>query len=137
MRAAAVAQVPGDVHAINGRERAEVVADPLAITVRRPAGGEVVVQCVLRDVAVIPARDDRGHGERGEGRALDGQDRKSTRLNSSHLVISYAVFCLNKKKTRLISRQRAISYAVLWLTTESCSAGSPPDAPSSCGSARA
>src|SRR2546426_8304289 len=32
--------------------------------------------------------------------ALDGaaQDRKSTRLNSSHLVISYAVFCLKKKK---------------------------------------
>src|SRR5256885_9518628 len=28
----------------------------------------------------------------------DGQDRKSTRLNSSHLVISYAVFCLKKKQ---------------------------------------
>src|SRR5258705_9086192 len=28
------------------------------------------------------------------------QDRKSTRLNSSHLGISYAVFCLKKKKTR-------------------------------------
>src|SRR3989454_7725138 len=28
------------------------------------------------------------------------QDRKSTRLNSSHLVISYAVFCLKKKKTQ-------------------------------------
>src|SRR3989454_3760421 len=28
----------------------------------------------------------------------DGGDRKSTRLNSSHLVISYAVFCLKKKK---------------------------------------
>src|SRR5688500_20348426 len=27
-----------------------------------------------------------------------GEDRKSTRLNSSHLVISYAVFCLEKKK---------------------------------------
>src|SRR5256885_11085686 len=27
-----------------------------------------------------------------------GLDRKSTRLNSSHLVISYAVFCLQKKK---------------------------------------
>src|SRR5256885_9558356 len=27
------------------------------------------------------------------------QDRKSTRLNSSHLVISYAVFCLKKKKS--------------------------------------
>src|ERR1022692_295575 len=30
-------------------------------------------------------------------------DRKSTRLNSSHLVISYAVFCLKKKKTTRIS----------------------------------
>src|SRR5256885_10943280 len=28
-----------------------------------------------------------------------GPDRKSTRLNSSHLVISYAVFCLKKKRT--------------------------------------
>src|SRR5256885_8554456 len=32
------------------------------------------------------------------------QDRKSTRLNSSHLVISYAVFCLKKKKTPVVSR---------------------------------
>src|SRR2546426_4884035 len=32
-----------------------------------------------------------------------GLDRKSTRLNSSHLVISYAVFCLKKKKTRDIN----------------------------------
>src|SRR5256885_8241724 len=30
---------------------------------------------------------------------MSGKDRKSTRLNSSHLVISYAVFCLKKKKT--------------------------------------
>src|SRR5205807_9450933 len=30
------------------------------------------------------------------------QDRKSTRLNSSHLVISYAVFCLKKKKKKKI-----------------------------------
>src|SRR2546426_1275396 len=29
---------------------------------------------------------------------VQGRDRKSTRLNSSHLVISYAVFCLKKKK---------------------------------------
>src|SRR2546422_5356889 len=33
------------------------------------------------------------------GRALDG-DRKSTRLNSSHGYISYAVFCLKKKKQK-------------------------------------
>src|SRR5256885_9235291 len=30
--------------------------------------------------------------------ARQAEDRKSTRLNSSHLVISYAVFCLKKKK---------------------------------------
>src|SRR5690625_6884842 len=29
---------------------------------------------------------------------IDGRDRKSTRLNSSHVAISYAVFCLKKKK---------------------------------------
>src|SRR5256885_12330144 len=33
----------------------------------------------------------------------DTADRKSTRLNSSHLVISYAVFCLKKKKPRYVS----------------------------------
>src|SRR3712207_9016448 len=42
-----------------------------------------------------------GHGA-GVGRQLDhldaGVDRKSTRLNSSHANISYAVFCLKKKK---------------------------------------
>src|SRR2546426_8439936 len=35
-------------------------------------------------------------------------DRKSTRLNSSHLVISYAVFCLKKKKIDDLSVHRAI-----------------------------
>src|SRR5438067_10566606 len=33
------------------------------------------------------------------------RDRKSTRLNSSHVSISYAVFCLKKKKSRSQSRQ--------------------------------
>src|SRR3712207_7993458 len=32
-----------------------------------------------------------------------GADRKSTRLNSSHANISYAVFCLKKKKNKLVS----------------------------------
>src|SRR5690348_18212362 len=35
----------------------------------------------------------------GDG-AADGPDRKSTRLNSSHPSISYAVFCLKKKKNK-------------------------------------
>src|SRR5260221_1032300 len=33
-----------------------------------------------------------------------GRDRKSTRLNSSHTVISYAVFCLKKKNTTSVTR---------------------------------
>src|SRR3712207_7368925 len=55
-----------------------------------------------------PLRAHRGAGQSGQ-RARDGrgardrgdrvQDRKSTRLNSSHANISYAVFCLKKKKT--------------------------------------
>src|SRR3989454_9252813 len=61
--------------------------------------------------AVAPGRgEDRprlGHAEHAglaehvarHGEPLPG-DRKSTRLNSSHLVISYAVFCLKKKKTQ-------------------------------------
>src|ERR1022692_2274439 len=36
-------------------------------------------------------------------------DRKSTRLNSSHLVISYAVFCLKKKRARRGTRVRPIA----------------------------
>src|SRR5256885_10953337 len=36
--------------------------------------------------------------QRGLAKWSAGRDRKSTRLNSSHLVISYAVFCLKKKK---------------------------------------
>src|SRR5256885_7457951 len=36
------------------------------------------------------------------------QDRKSTRLNSSHLVISYAVFCLKKKKHILTAFEKLV-----------------------------
>src|SRR2546421_6840480 len=38
-------------------------------------------------------------------RVGDGQDRKSTRLNSSHDQISYAVFCLKKKKKQAQQRK--------------------------------
>src|SRR5258707_8346004 len=40
-----------------------------------------------------------------------GLDRKSTRLNSSHANISYAVFCLKKKNTPLVSTYRTITPA--------------------------
>src|SRR5436189_3920080 len=41
-----------------------------------------------------------GVGEKEAGRIADPGDRKSTRLNSSHRCISYAVFCLKKKKKK-------------------------------------
>src|SRR5256885_2531991 len=40
-------------------------------------------------------------------RLIERLDRKSTRLNSSHLVISYAVFCLKKKKIAYASTDDA------------------------------
>src|SRR4029077_13184954 len=60
VRAAGVAHVPRDVHMVHRHDGAEVVADPLAVAPRRPAGGEAVVERVGRDVAtVVRARDDR------------------------------------------------------------------------------
>src|SRR5258708_18156413 len=39
-------------------------------------------------------------GQKAANKDVDILDRKSTRLNSSHQIISYAVFCLKKKKIR-------------------------------------
>src|SRR2546426_6535499 len=67
---------------------------------RRAAAGEV-------EDAAHEGRDVR---ERSGDPARE-VDRKSTRLNSSHLVISYAVFCLKKKKSwvSLCSAKRNVS----------------------------
>src|SRR2546430_8257429 len=55
----------------------------------------------------------RAFVEPGMGTPAGGkQDRKSTRLNSSHSQISYAVFCLKKKKTKQIPRQ--YKYITKW-----------------------
>src|SRR2546430_8983249 len=51
------------------------------------------------------------HTERiGAGQLCLGKDRKSTRLNSSHSQISYAVFCLKKKKN--IHNKRKALYTI-------------------------
>src|SRR5437588_1436002 len=72
-----------------------------------PALGRHVASVAPGDQAVGVTRvahDEDPHVARrvlGHGPALrpeDPADRKSTRLNSSHTVISYAVFCLKKKK---------------------------------------
>src|SRR3712207_7112641 len=71
------------------------------------AGGDG--QHLLRDAdrggGVGAGRGRRAAGHPGGGpagrRPDRGRDRKSTRLNSSHANISYAVFCLKKKKKRI------------------------------------
>src|SRR2546426_6130128 len=66
---------------------------------RRPS--PAAAQRELRLARRVSERDcGARHCWRASGIATGGllRDRKSTRLNSSHLVISYAVFCLKKKK---------------------------------------
>src|SRR6267143_5819743 len=53
----------------------------------------------LADLADVLARRHRV-GDGDDEPALERRDRKSTRLNSSHSSISYAVFCLKKKKKK-------------------------------------
>src|SRR5438132_4501273 len=59
---------------------------------------------------VFPAVSIRGHElEPREPVSPDEGDRKSTRLNSSHTVISYAVFCLKKKKKNVTIGIRSLN----------------------------
>src|SRR3712207_8293081 len=57
-----------------------------------------------RERNVVREMEEKGILVRAAGRATVDEDRKSTRLNSSHANISYAVFCLKKKKndTRIL-----------------------------------
>src|SRR3712207_7773870 len=74
--------LPTSLRLPRGRARLHRLPRPLPLPPRRCAGG---------------LRGQRGDG-RTRGAAGRGGDRKSTRLNSSHANISYAVFCLKKKK---------------------------------------
>src|SRR5438874_9022259 len=58
---------------------------------------------LLQEPVVVVAHG--AHGETSRAVAEGAEDRKSTRLNSSHVEISYAVFCLKKKKTKSLRRQ--------------------------------
>src|SRR5436190_17195071 len=72
------------------------------------ASGDLKVHLVVRFVrlrlAHVPVHAGPAqHRSRGPER---DRDRKSTRLNSSHTVISYAVFCLKKKTLAFYTRAR-------------------------------
>src|SRR3989449_6400440 len=70
-------------------EQAELGGSEPPVAGQAALGEEALRHAVLRDEVDV-ALEDRLY--------RDGRDRKSTRLNSSHGYISYAVFCLKKKK---------------------------------------
>src|SRR5437773_4619152 len=53
--------------------------------------------CGIRDIDMLSIDHIEGNGGNHRKKTGKGLDRKSTRLNSSHITISYAVFCLKKK----------------------------------------
>src|SRR2546426_646701 len=90
---------------------ARTLVKPLALHVLEQSGSGDLAAELLQDVvqsvvvaqrhfhpASPPARESARNATRTTGGSPGPRDRKSTRLNSSHLVISYAVFCLKKKK---------------------------------------
>src|SRR2546430_8251507 len=78
---------------------------PYTTLFRSPIGpGHLLVERATLAVLATPGHDQTVPGDpvqpgiRRHPRRLEPGDRKSTRLNSSHSQISYAVFCLKKKK---------------------------------------
>src|SRR5256886_4175995 len=98
---------------------------PYTTLFRSPSAG------LLRDGRAADERADRGRVDAGAGTLGEGgfggasrrrghsdgpapgagraQDRKSTRLNSSHSQISYAVFCLKKKTTQILAERKVLT----------------------------
>src|SRR5258708_11079713 len=94
--------------------------------IRRPPRSTLFPYTTLFRSSILLGADEGGNGPACidvEGGAFEGslgerqrslrQDRKSTRLNSSHQIISYAVFCLKKKK------KLVVFYAV-FMSADSC-----------------
>src|SRR2546430_11642303 len=80
--------------------------------IRRPPRSTLFPYTTLfRSPSVVPLRPPPSSCSCGDDRersscsaARSGEDRKSTRLNSSHSQISYAVFCLKKKKNEITNQ---------------------------------
>src|SRR3989454_8720193 len=74
--------------------RSRLAALDRARAVAHRAVGRPAARRGARPSSAVDRLSARAHGDEPH------EDRKSTRLNSSHLVISYAVFCLKKKKKK-------------------------------------
>src|SRR5690625_5355415 len=84
----------------------DIVQDVMLELFDAPPGDRYQIVETLPAGSIIA--EDTGLGiERSDGVVIiqitqQGRDRKSTRLNSSHVALSYAVFCLTKKKTLIM-----------------------------------
>src|SRR5207253_10453252 len=76
----------------SGQEAVDARADDPAVLRDRALGALVQLE------GRAPSAADAPHPDLVAGHRDPAGDRKSTRLNSSHVAISYAVFCLKKKK---------------------------------------
>src|SRR5206468_12121693 len=91
-----------DLHSFPTRRSSDLFATAASATraaVSRALARSSIGRASSRSYFCIPTRS----ACPGRGR-VSGADRKSTRLNSSHDQISYAVFCLKKKKERKSSK---------------------------------
>src|SRR5256885_3306615 len=104
-----------NVQSLNAQRNLSTSQSSLSTTMQRLSSG-LRVNSAKDDAAGLAIAERMNAQVRGMNVAVrnanDG-DRKSTRLNSSHLVISYAVFCLKKKKTRSRPRHRGRSGTAL------------------------
>src|SRR5690606_40059024 len=82
---------------------------------RQGGGGSGTDQCHFSGRQRRHQPHDRRHGK-SRGSVINAEDRKSTRLNSSHVKNSYAVFCLKKK------RLEEVEYYVLMICKEAVAA---------------
>src|SRR5688572_33332268 len=76
------------------------------LMIRRPPRSTLFPYTTLFRSKLVRRVDRPRFGGVGEAEAGRGLDRKSTRLNSSHSQISYAVFCLKKKKKKKKKKNR-------------------------------
>src|SRR2546422_7291706 len=95
---------------VAGAEQLQVGSSVIRPEVRLPVGGEQQPPHASSSAATpgsgLPSRNSSEAPPPVETWvSLSARDRKSTRLNSSHGYISYAVFCLKKKKNRRIMHE--------------------------------
>src|SRR2546429_2710003 len=94
------------------KEKHERLEDPAARRGLQEGCGRFARIAVAQDHAAPPAARRSARLQRPlfpatpQDASLQLRDRKSTRLNSSHGYISYAVFCLKKKKKKILRHQR-------------------------------